>query len=137
LATIALIGVIPARCLASDAAGAVLFFILPPWPNCERLREIARGRGRWYYWGPRNGMQNDHQKCIGRNEPHKWNYLYTIVGLNRISDTFFRELEHELRWTILSGTGPAWDIASIHYRPSSDDTRREIKKYRGGTYASK
>jgi hypothetical protein len=46
LATIALIGVIPARCLASDAAGAVLFFILPSWPNCERLREIANDRER-------------------------------------------------------------------------------------------
>jgi hypothetical protein len=78
-------------------------------------------------------MDNLPSKCIAWNEPKKWNYLYTIVGLNRISDTSHRDVRHELQNDASKLVGPAASIASIHYRHLSWKSGFENQKYRGYT----
>jgi hypothetical protein len=80
-------------------------------------------------------MENDPQKSIARNEPKKWNYLYSIVGLNRILDTSQRELNHELRWTTSNGVQPIWRIAKFNIDASLGRMIWRAKST-GGTHAS-
>jgi hypothetical protein len=53
------------------------------------------------------------------------------VGLNRILDTFSREVNRELRWTVLNGIRPIWRIASIQYWCLCGTSFWSGQKYRG------